>query len=92
MINRRTIFALLGLAALPVAVEAKAPVLPAPPKPLRGMILPRFVYTVGYSGFDPGHSHAVAQVLTEYDIFDGEKWVPFNSTEGQTLVQELRCG
>ena len=98
MINRRTIFALLGLAALPVAAkQAEAALNPAPPKPPRGMLLPRVVYQMrsGYVSFAGGHSHEFCEpvALTEYDIFDGEKWVPFNSVEGHKIELELRgCG
>jgi len=88
-LSRRGILgALLGSAAVPAAmVEAK-------PKQTfqKGMIVPRFhlvpAYT-GYAGGDGGHAHPVQMVTTSYEIFDGEKFVTFNSDAGQQVLRDL---
>ena len=103
MISRRSIFAALGLAALvPLKphqqAEAKALTEPAPPKPPRGLLLPRYKIVSDYShahshSYAHAHSHSYSQaamVVTEYDIFDGERFVPLNSVDGHRVEMELR--
>lgn len=85
--RRRDFFGLFGATALVgVQPEAQATVLPQA-KFLRGQVMPRTVY---HAISDPGHSHGfAAAVVIEYDIFDGEKFVPLNSDVGQAIVKSM---
>ena len=84
-VSRRGILAgLLATSAAPAAsVE------PDLPKPtfIKGMIMPRPRICTdpryGMAGFGP------AMVVYEYEIFDGNKFVPYNSDAGQRVVAEL---
>jgi hypothetical protein len=88
-VSRRGILAglLLGAAAPAAAIESK----PELPKQtfVKGMIGLRYVMAP-----DPRFSHmplayAPCVMLIEHDIYDGEKFVPYNSGDGQKVIDDL---
>jgi hypothetical protein len=87
-VSRRGILGGLFAASLPVAAIAKPEPEAVKQTFLKGMVVPRFRHcTIS----DPCHSHGwtPAVVVTEYEIFDGERFVPLNSTPGQRVIAEL---
>jgi len=86
-LSRRGILGGLFAISVPVAVEAK----PAPTKQhfIKGMIVPRYhMVAVNEHGNYFGAHHA-AMAVCDYDIFDGGKFVPFNSAAGQQVLRDL---
>jgi hypothetical protein len=101
MLSRRGILGLFGVAALPVAIEAKPTPTPTPkPTFLKGQVMPRIrEYVVPGENashthsFNPGHSHGYTQAHVvrhvDYEIFDGNKFVPLQSEAGLAVISDL---
>lgn len=86
-LTRRSMFG-LGAAVASVATVGVVQAVPAQAKQtfLKGQILPRYHFVPMWpsaSGAQP------VQVAVEYDIYDGSKFVAFNSTAGQKIVEDL---
>lgn len=99
-LSRRGILGGLFAATAATAAVAKAtPPKPAAPKQTfaKGMIVPRYhmvPFVHSHGGMAPSHSHSyngggTAMVTTDYEIFDGEKFVAFNSAAGQQVIRDL---
>jgi hypothetical protein len=87
-LSRRGILAgFLATGAAPAAaVHHKPPDIPKP-KFIKGQIMPRSHMVAMADRFHFGSAYPV--VVYEYDIYDGEKFVPLNSGDGQRVVDEL---
>jgi len=88
-LSRRGILGGLFAISVPVVAEAK----PTPTKQhfIKGMIVPRYhMVPACHEGHIFAGGHATAQmVVCDYDIFDGGKFVPFNSAAGQQVLRDL---
>lgn len=78
------------LAGLLVAGATPAAAVEPQPEPtfIKGMIMPR-PHLVADPHVAGGWGYAQPVVVYEYDIFDGEKFVPLNSGAGQRVIEEL---
>lgn len=92
------------IAAIAKPAFEPAPVIEPKQTFAKGMIVPRYHMAADHShGYSACHTHnlspaaasythgysAAQAVVTDYEIFDGEKFVAFNSAAGQQVMRDL---
>ena len=87
-VSRRGILAgLLATSAAPAAAMETPPDLPRATF-CKGQIMPRTVLTPDLTR-QWGNGFYPAVAIIEYDIYDGDNFIPLNSIAGQRVVAEL---